>query len=97
MSPFHGTAFTNRVSNSFHFRIFLKFNKELGVLKRRAATRSDKHSFKEYCADNGLNDNKVLLWMRANNIKDAAAARLLIFQLSKVEIDTYADLLAEAA
>ena len=69
MSPFHGTAFTNRVSNSFHFRIFLKFNKELGVLKRRAATRSDKHSFKEYCADNGLKDDKVLLWMRANNIK----------------------------
>ena len=63
----------------------------------RAATRSDKHGFKEYCAENGLNDNKVLLWMRANNIKDAAAARLLISQLSKVAIDTYADVLAEAA
>ena len=63
----------------------------------RAATRSDKHGFKKYCAENGLNDNKVLLWMRANNIKDAAAARLLMSQLSKVAIDTYADVLAEAA
>ena len=97
MSPFHGTAFTNRVSNSFHFRIFLKFNKELGVLKRRAATRSDKHSFKEYCADNGLKDDKVLLWMRANNIKDAAAARLLMSQLSKVANEARVGVLAEAA
>ena len=63
----------------------------------RAATRSDMPGFKEYCADNGLNDDKVLLWMRANNIKDAAAARLLMSQLSKVANDTRADVLAEAA
>jgi len=62
-----------------------------------AAARSDKPGFKEYCADDGLNDDKVLLWMRANNIKDAAAARLLMSQLSKVANEARVGVLAEAA
>lgn len=47
------------------------------------AASSDTNEFYELCKQNGLNMDIILNWMRANNIADAASARVIAKSLGK--------------